>query len=79
MKTEVFKEKIYAPYGEAWKILKIIQEAGQTEKDSPVWEMYMREIDRLSKKYKGNPFAENLITMLLDAGDTIAKMNRGMK
>ena len=78
METQEFKQKIYAPYTDAWKILKIVQTAGQTPKDDPVWEMYMREIDRLSKKYKGNPFVENLITMLLDAGDSIAKMNRGI-
>ena len=79
MKTQEFKEKIYAPYSDAWVILKTIQKAGQTPKDDPVWEMYMREIDRLNEKYKGNPFVENVIRLLLDAGDTIAKMNRGIE
>jgi hypothetical protein len=36
----------------------------------------MREIDRLSKEYPDNPFVGSLITLLLDAGDYIAKENR---
>ena len=78
MNTEEFKEKIYGPYSEAWKILKMIQFAGQSKKDDELWQKYMKEIDRFSKENEGNSFAkETLVKMLLDAGDDIAEMNGG--
>jgi hypothetical protein len=39
--------------------------------------MYMKEIDRLDKKYGDNRFKDTIVKMLIDAGDDIAKMNRG--
>ena len=78
MNTEEFKEKIYAPYSEAWKIIKIIQFAGQGTNSDELWEAYLREIDRFSKENKENEFAkETLVKMLIDAGCVIAKMNGG--
>jgi len=80
METEGFKEKIYGPYSDAWKILKMIQFAGQNEKDDELWQSYMKEIDRFSKENEGNVFAtETLVRMLIDAGDNIAKMNGGIE
>lgn len=75
MKAEVFKEKVYGPYSEAWKIIKIIQTAGKSSKDDEIWQKYMREIDSFDKKYPGNRFKDTLVKMLIDAGDDIAKMN----
>lgn len=75
MNNEVFKAKIYEPYLEAWKILKLIQYADQTSDSDEQWQRYMKEIDRLDRTYPNNPFAQNLIRLLLDAGDSIAKMN----
>lgn len=78
MNTEEFKEKIYGPYSEAWKILKMIQFAGQSSHDDELWQKYMNEIDRFSKENEGNAFAKDtLVRMLLDAGGNIAKMNGG--
>ncbi len=77
METEVFKQKVYGPYSEAWKILKIIQYAGQSADNDKTWQMYMNEIDRFDKKYGDNRFKDTLVRMLLDAGDDIAKMNGG--
>lgn len=77
METEVFKQKIYGPYAEAWKIIKLIQYAGQSADDDEKWQMYMKEIDRLDKKYGENRFKDTIVKMLIDAGDDIAKMNRG--
>lgn len=71
-----FKTKIYEPYLECWKIIKLIQYADQTSDSDAQWQRYMREIDRLSKEYPDNPFVESLITLLLDAGNYIAKENR---
>ena len=71
-----FSQKIYQPYNEAWKILKLIQFADQTSDSDAQWQRYMKEIDRLATTYPDNKFVEKLITLLLDAGDVIAKMNR---
>ena len=76
MTDVTFKSDIYQPYNEAWKILKLIQYADQTADSDAQWQRYMKEIDRLSKTYPDNKFVEKLITLLLDAGDVIAKMNR---
>lgn len=76
MNEATFKEQIYSPYLETWKILKLIQYADQTADSDAQWQRYMKEIDRLSKTYPDNKFVEKLITLLLDAGDVIAKMNR---
>lgn len=76
MNNEKWKQTIYEPYLEAWKILKLIQYADQTSDSDEQWQRYMKEIDRLAAAYPDNKFAEKLITLLLDAGDVIAKDNR---
>ena len=75
MDTTTFKAKIYEPYLEAWKILKLIQYADQTDNTADQWERYKSEIDRLSKTYPDNKYINGLIDLLLDAGDYIAKVN----
>ena len=83
MDDKVFKEKVYGPYSDVWKILKLIQYAGQSEADQEKWDMYMREIDRYTEKYKDNELAQGLISFLVGhddfkgAGDIIAKLNGG--
>lgn len=71
-----FKTKIYEPYLDSWKIIRLVQYADQTAESDAQWNRYMKEIDRLKKTYPENPFVESLITLLLDAGDMIAKENR---
>lgn len=73
-----FRKKIYKPYNEAWKIIKLIQYADQTANTDEQWQRYMKEIDRLAAAYPKNKFVDKLITLLLDAGDVIAKMNGGI-
>lgn len=77
MNDDKFKKEIYQPYLETWKIIKLIQYADQTKNSDEQWERYVKEIDRLSRTYPDNQFADKLITLLLDAGDVIAKMNGG--
>ena len=85
MEDRIFKEKVYGPYSEVWKILRIIQFAGQSSDDDAKWSMYMQEIDRYAEKYKDNEIAQGLLSFLIGhddfkgAGDIIAKMNRGTK
>ena len=77
MKEEVFKQKIYGPYGEAWKVIKILAEA---EDDNPalgeVLNHYTSEIDKFSEKYKDNEFAQALRSMLLKSDDIVMRMGR---
>ena len=75
MTDEKFKTNYYNPFLETWKILKLIQYADQTEDTQAQWDRYVKEIDRLAKTYPSNKFVEKLITLLLDAGDVIAKDN----
>lgn len=76
MTDSKFKKQYYEPFLETWKILKLIQYADQTSDSDAQWQRYMKEIDRLSKTYPDNKFVEQLITLLLNAGDVIAKENR---
>lgn len=76
MDDATFRSKYYEPFLETWKILKLIQYADQTSDSDAQWQRYMKEIDRLSKTYPDNKFVEELITLLLNAGDVIAKENR---
>lgn len=76
MNDERFKKEYYEPFLETWKILKLIQFADQTADCDAQWQRYMKEINRLAAAYPDNKFAEKLITLLLDAGDVIAKDNR---
>ena len=75
MNDERIKQRYYEPFLESWKILKLIQYADQTADSDAQWQRYMKEIDRLSKTYPENKFVEELITLLLNAGDVIAKDN----
>jgi len=77
MEAKKFTEKIYGPYGDAWKVIKILALA---EDNSPaldgVLRNYMNEVGNFKEKYEGNQFAELLYSMLLNADDTIMRMNR---
>ena len=77
MTEDRFKEVIYGPYRDSWKVVKILQEATD---DSPklqeVLSNYMSEIDKFSEKYEGNEFAGLLRKMMLSADDTVMRMGR---
>ena len=75
MTDEQFKKRYYEPFLETWKILKTIQNADQTAASDPQWQNYIKEIDRLAKKFPENKVVEKLITLLYDSGDVIAKEN----
>ena len=77
MDDKQFRAKIYGPYSDTWKILKLIQYADQTADSDAQWQRYVKEIDRLRTVYPDNPFVERLIRLLYDAGEDIAKMNGG--
>lgn len=70
-----FKEVIYGPYLDVWKIIKILQHASD---DNPeLFLEYMDQVQKFEEAYQGNEFAEFLRrAVLLRADDVIAKMNR---
>lgn len=76
MTNEIFVKKIYKPFNDAFKLLKLIQNADQTSESDKQWQLYIKEIDSFKAKYPDNKLVDELITFLLNAGDIIAKENR---
>lgn len=74
MNTDKFKEKIYGPYLDAWKAIKILQEAYQKPE---LYIHYMEEVQKYADKYTDNAFAEYLRQhLLLHADVVVARMER---
>ncbi len=72
MDAKTFKEKIYEPYLETWKIIKILQDAYNKPE---LFNEYIDEVQEYADKYAGNEFAELLrAQLLLNADDVISKM-----
>ena len=69
-----WKQKVYNPYLEAWKILKLIQYGSRHGTDE-LWEKFTREAARLQNAYPGNKYVDSLCVMLLTAGEYIAEEN----
>lgn len=73
MTDEKWRTDIYNPYVEAWKAIKILQEAC---KKPELFNEYMDKVDKFAKQYAGNDFAELLRSrLLLKADDVIAQMS----
>ena len=83
MTDERWRNEIYEPYLETYKILKLIQHgykhlnnSKEDFKNDEAWAMFTREAHRLENAYPGNPFVEQLSALVLNAGETIAQMNQ---
>ena len=77
MDGKKFTEVIYGPYGDAWKVIKILAQADENNpKLADVLENYMSEIDKFAEKYQGNEFAKLLYKMLLKADDVVMEINK---
>lgn len=82
MNDSEWRKKIYGPYMDAWKIIMGVKDADQTQKSDALWRKYIDDVDRYSKAYQGNRFAEDIVSFLIGnenfrgAGDIIAKMNK---
>lgn len=74
MENAVFKEKIFGPYNEAWKVIKLLQHCSATDGD---WELYYKEYKSFCDKYPENKFAYDLGAFILQAADDIKNMNGG--
>lgn len=86
MNDSEWREKIYGPYADFWKVLRIIQHGLRKVKDDPklaadndaLWERYVDAAEKYCEVYgnKDNPFAEDLAKMLCKYDDYIAKINQ---
>ena len=77
MEASKFTEVIYGPYGDAWKIIKLLALAEDSNpKLQEVLTNYMSEIDKFTEKYEGTEFAGLLRKMMLSADDTVMRMGR---
>ena len=83
MTDQKFREIIYQPYCDIWKIIKLLQHAYKHLEDperskvnDEIWETYKREGERLKKAYPDNPFVEELHNLLFKVDDIIARMNQ---
>ena len=80
MDKSVFRQKIYGPYHDIWKIIKIIEYAGKGAEFDKTWEIYMDTLERYIKAYprsqvKGT-YEDYLVKALLEAAEIIAKENQ---
>ena len=83
MTDEKFKEVIYKPYLDTWKVLKILQHAYKHLEDPEldkandmIWKQFEREAKRLKKVYPDNPFVDKLESLLFSADEVISQMNQ---
>ena len=72
MDDSKWRQTVFGPYVDAWKIIKILQEAYIKPE---LFNKYIDEIQRFAEEYAGNEFAELLrAKLLLNADDVISKM-----
>lgn len=77
MNDSQWREKVFGPYNDAWKIIKILQHASDDNPD--LFIKYMDEVQKFDDQYHGQEFADLLRTALLHrADDIIARMNNEM-
>lgn len=70
-----WRQKVYGPYMDIWKIIKILQH--ESDDKPELFLEYMNEVEKFENAYQGNEFAEFLKrAVLLRADDVIAKLNR---
>lgn len=75
MDKKEWRQKVYGPYLDVWKIIKILQHASDDKPE--LFLEYMNEVQKFADAYQGNEFADFLRkAVLLRANDVIAKLNR---
>lgn len=78
MNSNEFRQKIYGPYHDIWKLIKIIEFAGPD--DDEIWNKYMEGISAFQTAYprtnKDGTYEGFLMSALLEAADIIAKENK---
>ena len=78
MTNNEFRQKIYGPYHDIWKLIKIIEFAGP--KDDDLWIKYMEGVSGFQKAYpktnEEGTYEGFLMRALFEAADIIAKENK---
>ena len=73
MDDSKWRQNVFGPYVDAWKIIKILQDAYNKPE---LFDQYIDEVQRFADAYAGNDFAELLrLKLLLRADDVITRMN----
>lgn len=72
MDNNKFREKIYGPYNEAWKILKLVQHYTMHEGD---WDAYEKELRRFFNTFPETKFTHDLFQFVMQAAEDIRDMN----
>lgn len=74
MTDQELREKLYKPYCEAWKILRLIQYAQHRGTDE-MWDKFFDELKRLEHAYPGNRYVRSLCITMAEAGEYIVAEN----
>lgn len=71
-----FRQKVYGPYRDAWKIIALLQYCSKTNNHEN-WAKFKSECYRFSQEAADNPFAQRTARFLFDCAEDIAQMNEG--
>ena len=72
MTDDRFREKIYNPYIDLWKIIKLLQHCSSNSGD---WDLYAKEYQRFVSEYGNTSYGSHLAACLLNVADDIKEMN----
>lgn len=72
MDDNKFREKIYNPYIDLWKIIKLLQHCSSNSGD---WNLYAREYQRFVNEHGNTSYGSHLAACLLNVADDIKEMN----
>ena len=69
-----FKEKIYAPYTEAWTVMKTLKQADLSSQKT--WDDYMAKCDEFKAKYPSE-IGGSIYRVMLDCGSECRRIMDG--
>ena len=73
---EKFKQEIYAPYVEAWKIAKLLQYLDETPDPDALWEKVVKEQNRLADTYGCTPYVLQLCELINVIGKKVTESRK---
>ena len=69
-----FKESVYEPYNEAWKIMQTLKQADINSQK--FWDEYTKKATEFPNKYGNSEISQSISRVLLDAGSEVSKIGR---
>ena len=76
MTEEKFKQEIYSPYVETWKIAKLLQYLDETPDPAAVWEKVVKELHRLANTYGCTPYVIQLCKLIEVIGKKVQENSK---